>query len=215
VHAGRLLPIEQALAEVRGAGEPAPRPAAPGPVARPTAAPASLAPPPARTGPSPFEMDRAKKAANRPPEPQSSGANALAAEPAPQPQAVGDARERLHACLTANGHPHLADAVENAAIAVAGADLQIVAPKSYALYFNDRNFADAVREVFGRPLRVRITAGEVPAVAPSSAGQAPAAPQASAPGDDEVTGRALSNPEVQRFREVFGGEVRRVRNLKE
>ncbi len=33
--------------------------------------------------------------------------------------------------------------------------------------------------------------------------------------EDEVTGRALANPEVQRFREVFGGEVRKVRNLKE
>jgi hypothetical protein len=30
-----------------------------------------------------------------------------------------------------------------------------------------------------------------------------------------VTGRALANPEVQRFREIFGGEVRKVRNLKE
>jgi len=30
-----------------------------------------------------------------------------------------------------------------------------------------------------------------------------------------VTGRALANPEVQRFREIFGGEVRKVRNLKD
>ena len=33
--------------------------------------------------------------------------------------------------------------------------------------------------------------------------------------EDEVTERALSHPEVQRFRELFGGEVRNVRNLKE
>jgi len=33
--------------------------------------------------------------------------------------------------------------------------------------------------------------------------------------DDEVTERALAHPEVQRFRELFGGEVRTVRNLKE
>ena len=31
----------------------------------------------------------------------------------------------------------------------------------------------------------------------------------------QATSRALANPEVQRFREVFGGEVRKVRNLKE
>jgi hypothetical protein len=33
--------------------------------------------------------------------------------------------------------------------------------------------------------------------------------------EDDATRRALTNPEVQRFREVFGGEIRTVRNLKE
>jgi hypothetical protein len=33
--------------------------------------------------------------------------------------------------------------------------------------------------------------------------------------EDDTRTRALENPEVQRFREVFGGEVRHVRNLKE
>ena len=233
VQASRLLPIEQALAEMSGgaagsARDRSPRPPQPPPVrSAPPAVPSPAAPPPAqRTGPSPFELDRARKATNRLPEPQSSGANALAAEPAePAPQpvavAVGDARERLYAHLAAHGHPHLADAVENAAITVTGADLQIVAPKSYALYFNDRNFTDAVREVFGRTLRVKIGTGgqaasqsSAPAPAAALAPQ-PAAQPAAGNRDDEVTGRALANPEVQRFREVFGGEVRKVRNLKE
>ena len=49
------------------------------------------------------------------------------------------------------------------------------------------------------------------------AGPAPASLAAPPKSDaeDEVTGRALANPEVKRFREVFGGEVRKVRNLKE
>jgi hypothetical protein len=44
-----------------------------------------------------------------------------------------------------------------------------------------------------------------------------AKPQAQPPAAaDEATGRALENPEVQRFREVFpGAEVRVVRNLKD
>jgi len=217
VQAGRLLPIEQALAGLRVE----PRISGPGP--RPAPAAVQPPPPPPRTGPSPFEVDRAKKAATRPPEsqssgaPQSSGANALAPEPAPQPifagdANAGDARQRLHSYLTARGHPHLADAVENAGITVTGADLQVVAPKSYELYFNDRNFTEAVREVFGRPLRVKITAGET---SPPGAGPAAAPQAAPVNSDDEVTGRALANPEVQRFQEVFGGEVRKVRNLKE
>jgi hypothetical protein len=114
--------------------------------------------------------------------------------------------------LHEKGLTHLADAVENARITVSGADLNVIAPKSYALYFNDRAIADAAREVFGRPLRLRIAiddAGE-----PASPGPG-GAPPAAGNSEEEATARALANPEVRRFREVFGGEIRKVRNLKE
>ena len=83
------------------------------------------------------------------------------------------------------------------------------APNPTALYFKDRGFDDAVREVFGRPLRLKVTVGD--------AGRPPAPPFALAPsaGEDQATGRALAHPEVRRFQEVFGGEIRKVRNLKE
>jgi DNA polymerase-3 subunit gamma/tau len=183
VQAGRLLPIEEALAATGGA---VPRPA-------PKTAPA--APPPPRVGPSPFDLDRAKKTAAAP---------------------AGDPRERLHSYLHEKGLAHLADAVENARITVSGADLNVIAPKSYALYFNDRAMADAASEVFGRPLRLKIAfddAGE-PA-SPGGVPPGPGAPPAAGSNEDEVTARALANPEVRRFREVFGGEIRKVRNLKE
>jgi hypothetical protein len=155
-------------------------------------------------------LDRAKKAGTRP-EPQSSGANALAPQTEAPPMIAGDPRERLHAWLHEKGNAHLADAVENASLTITGGDLNVVAPKSYSLYFKDRGFEEAVREVFGRPLRIKLTTGD------AAAGPAPisviAPPKAEA--EDEVTGRALANPEVQRFREIFGGEVRKVRNLKE
>ena len=208
VQAGRLLPIEQALAQLGGsapqpATEPRPAPAA--------AATAKSAAPPQRTGPSPFDLDRAKKATSRPSEPQSSGANALAPEPAPTPMTAGDPRERLHSYLHEKGLTHLADAVENARITVAGADLQVLSAKSYALYFRDRGFEEAVRECFGRPLRVRFEIGDGAAPAEPAPGSAP--PPVT---EDQATSRALSHPEVQRFREVFpAGEVRKVRNLKE
>ena len=205
VQAGRLLPIEQALAGLRGPETPSARPASAPPTRSPQPPPA----PPVRTGPTPFELDRAKKSASRPPEPQSSGANALAPEPAPVPMAAGDARQRLHAWLVEQGHSHLADAVENARIEVSGADLNISAPKSYARYFRDRGFEAAVRAVFGRPLRLNLTVGEA---APSAG--APLV-QGNAAREDEASERALANPEVQHFREVFGGEIRKVRNLKE
>jgi hypothetical protein len=113
--------------------------------------------------------------------------------------------------LHEKGNAHLADAVENSSLTIVGGDLNVVAPKSYALYFRDPGFESAVREVFGRPLRMKLTTGE-PAggAAPIGVG---APPKTEA--EDEVTGRALEHPEVRRFREVFGGEVRKVRNLKE
>src|ERR1022692_4435570 len=217
VQAGRLLPIEQALAGLgpgpspvsrTGPGvAPAPRMAPPPATAPAQSAPREMVPP----RPSPFELDRAKKAGTRPPEPQSSTATAVAPAAEAPPMTAGDPRARLHAHLHEKGNAHLADAVENSSLTIAGGDLNVVAPKSYALYFRDPVFEDAVREVFGRPLRMKLTTGE------AAAGPAPismaAPPKAEA--EDEVTGRALANPEVRRFREVFGGEVRKVRNLKE
>jgi DNA polymerase III subunit gamma/tau len=214
VYAGRLLPIEQALSAVGpGPSQPEQAKAAPQPSAPATPQP-SLPAAPQRPGPSPFELDRSRKAATRPPEPQSSGANALSPEPAAEPvpehkAAVTTiaARERLHQFLQEKGLTHLADAVENSVVTLAAGELSVVTPKSYARYFKDRGFEEAAREVFGRALRLKISTGE---------GSAPAAPiLKTASSEDEVTGRALANPEVQRFREVFGGEIRKVRNLKE
>lgn len=200
VQAGRLVSIEEALAQVSGAGS---QPAAAAPdrlplASRARSAPAAGAAPPPPAGGAgtrphtPFEMDSAKKAAPTPP------------ETAPQ----GDARERLHAHLVQEGMTHLADAVENSRVSVNGAELQVVTGKTYKLYLEDRHFESAVRAVFGKPLRIKITIGDV-AEAPQPSAASPSR------GDDEVTKRALANEEVRRFQEVFGGEVRKVRNLKE
>jgi DNA polymerase-3 subunit gamma/tau len=205
VQAGKLLPVEEALARLSSGGpvSPPPRPVPPLPT-RPSPPPVAAAP----RGPSPFELDRAKKAASRPPEPPSSSTPAPAPE-APPPPATGDARERLHSYLHEKGLPYLADAVENAGITVTGAELVVVAPKSYALYIKDAAFDAAVREVFGRPLRIKFTVGDSTAAAPAAIKAAPSA------SEDQATSRALAHPEVQRFQEVFGGEIRKVRNLKE
>ena len=198
VQAGKLLPIEEALADL-GPGPSTPR-SGPSQDPRPPAAPS----PARRAGPSPFETDRTRKAA-APPETASSAASP------PAGVHTGDARGRLHAHLRGKGLEHLADAVESARMTVNGADLEVTAPNSYALYFRDRALDEAVREVFGRPLRIKVMAGEEadPGAVPPAGNAAPAP-------KDDASARALANPEVQRFREVFGGsEVRMVRNLKE
>ena len=103
----------------------------------------------------------------------------------------------------------LADAVESSNITVTGSDLTVVTPKSYSFYFKDKGFEAAVREAFGRPLRIKITIGE------ASAQPSASLKVASSATEDQATERAMSHPEVQRFQEVFGGEIRKVRNLKE
>jgi DNA polymerase-3 subunit gamma/tau len=197
VKAGRLLPIEQALADLGATGGAGPRPAPP---PNPTG---SVAVAPRRAGPSPFELDRAKKA----PAPDSAGSGGLAGESA-CPTKSQDARAQLHAHLSRGGFTHLADAVENARVEVSGGDLRIVAEPAYKMYFGDPAFANAVREVFGRPLRPVVTVGD------AEGRQAPL--DSPAEREDEARGRALANPEVQRFQEVFeGSRIHKVRNLKE
>ena len=182
---------------------PAPRVAAP--------PPPRVAPP--RTGPSPFELDRAKKSggssASRTPEPQSSGANALAPQPSrvPETVAAGDWRQKLHAALMELGMPFTADAVENARIAEVKGELRVTASKGDSLALRPEDLNKAVAHITGREMRIRIIIGD-----PGETVQPIEKPVAD---EDAATSRALSNPEVQRFREVFGGEIRKVRNLKE
>jgi DNA polymerase-3 subunit gamma/tau len=211
VQAGRLLPIEEALASLES-GAPAPSIAPAKPAIPPAAAPSSAQPP----RPSPFEADRARKAASRPPEPQSSGANALAAEPAPQIQAsapapAGDLRQRLYIALMELGMPFTADAIENARVVENGGELQIFTTKGDSLALKPADLDKAMQRLGGRPLRPRVIIGEEGAAKPASA---PLQAVSSA-AEDEATARALANPEVQRFQEIFGGEIRKVRNLKE
>ncbi len=211
VQAGHLMPIEQALAGLApaasgGSGSAPPSRSFGGPPPPPSPPPA---PPARRAGPSPFEMDQAKKAAPLP-EPPAPPANGKPAQAGPPPMTSGDPRQRLFELLHERNHAHLADAVEHATVTPAGGQLNVIAPKSFGLYFKDPAFDEAVREVFGRSLAVKFTPGEAAAAPDKPMTAAPSVQQ-----EDEANSRALSNPEVQHFRDVFGGEVRKVRNLKE
>jgi len=207
VQAGRLLPIEQALAQMQGpeaGGQQLQGSGARGQESGETrhASGTGATPPKPRVGPSPFEMDSAKKAVA-----PASGPRPEGTRPASDPAPDLDPRQLLHAHLTEKGLTHLADAVEHSALTVTGSELQIVTAKTYKLYLEDRHFEAAVREALGKPLRIKISVGE--------AGEATLSAKPAAGKEDDLTARALGNDEVRRFREVFGGEVRKVRNLKE
>ncbi len=195
VHAGRLLPIEQALADL-GTG-PAPRPSGPSPGPR-------VVPSPSRSGPTPFEIDRAKKAAPRPSTPENAAA--------PEPMVAGDWRQRLHAALMELGMAFTADAVEASQVTEVNNELRIVTGKAYLLALRPQDLDQAIRRIAGRPMAVKVTVGEAAPATPIAPAASTAAP---APAASDASSRALDNPEVKRFREVFGGEIRTIRNLKE
>ena len=181
VQAGRLMPIEEALAELgsegaRGRGgegaKPAPSPAA------------KLAPStqhPAPLGPSPQS-------------------------PAPSPSSW---RLKLHATLMELGMAFTADAIEHSEIVEANGELRFTTPREFSIAMKEADINQAVRQIIGKPLKIKVTIGDVAAQNQEKVAAAPAAQE------DDVSRRALANPEVQSFRDLFGGEVRTVRNLKE
>ena len=140
------------------------------------------------------------------------GANALAPAPAPAPVAgdiaPGDWRDRLHAALMELGMKFTADAVAQSEVVQTGGDIRFTTPAHLAIYMQESEINKAVRRLTGRAMRIIVATGEVeaPPAPPPKAGKSQ---------EDETRHRALDNAEVQRFRELFGGEIRQVRNLKE
>ncbi len=215
VQATRLTDIEEAIAKLGSAPTPPPVPTTapvnhnPRPISTtppiPTTPPISTTPPtppisttpPSPTPssdrkgtPSPFELDQQKKS----PTP-----------PRPTP-ADTDWRQSLHAACLSLGLAFTADAIEHSEFSFAEGELRILSPREFKLAMVEPDLRKAVDHA-GLPVpKFKISFGEVNAAPEIARAQ---------PTQDDVTKTALQNPEVQRFREVFGGEVRTVRNLKE
>jgi hypothetical protein len=110
--------------------------------------------------------------------------------------------------MTEAGLVYSADAITRAEVAIVNNELQITASKDSQLELGREEVLKALKHIGLPAQRFKVLFGEVKA--------APAPPPVAKPGSaDEVTERALAHPEVQKFRELFGGEVRAVRNLKE
>jgi hypothetical protein len=127
--------------------------------------------------------------------------------PAAIPSASDDWRAKLHGALTETGLTFSADAIAQSEVVLVNNELKITAAKQFQLDLGRDEIKKALTHLGFAGLSFKIVFGEV------KASQAPIAKPAMK--EDEVTERALAHPEVQRFRELFGGEVRTVRNLKE
>ncbi len=188
VQAGKLLPIEEALASLGSGGGSVPaKPAAKKPV------PEKPAP---RSGPPP-----ATKAAPAPDPPASDAPAPMASAPAPDAW-----RERLHAALLELGMQFTADAIEHSTVAEARGELQFTTPDEFRLAMNEKDILKAVQKIAGKPMRIKVKFGGLETAAPPALSQPP----------DDANERALAHPEVRRFQEIFpDAQVRVVRNLKE
>jgi DNA polymerase-3 subunit gamma/tau len=195
IQAGRLLPIEEALANLGNPGS-GPAPSKPPQPKKPVpAAPATGHQPPA-TSP----QSTAPATSHQPPGPS------LSAPAPPPPPPSGDWSQRLHSALLEAGMQFTADAVEHSHIVETNNELHFTTPEEFKLAMNEKDILKIVQKVAGRPMRVKTTFGEANAIA---------APKVKPPPDD-VSERALSHPEVRRFQEMFpDAQVRVVRNLKE
>ena len=203
VHAGRLVPIEEALSALQSGTSPGPTPAAS--KARAAASPS------ARTGPSPFERDLAKKTAPAPPAPaiEPKDVAPKIGSPAQEPE---DPRSRLIEALREMNRPFVIDNLEVSSVSESPLELNITAPKEACtmLRFSEGDLQEAAKRAFGRPLAIKLVEG---AAATPPAG---AASRKRSDSEDELMERAMSDPAVQSFRDAFpGSEVRQVRNLKD
>ena len=191
VHAGRLTGIEQAIANL------GPRPAS----AAPPSAPRAVAAPPTSVA-RPTQQYAPAAAAVRPAVPP----------PPPQPSArpvlaTGSLQARLQQQLVELGMTFTADAIENADLLENGNELTITAPIEWKLALNESDINKGLMALGIGARRIKILTG---------AAKQAAVPARSETIDDEVAGRALANPDVQRFQQAFPeGQVRKVQDLKE
>jgi DNA polymerase-3 subunit gamma/tau len=220
VYAGKLQPIEEALANLGGAGPvPGKAPAAPGKAPAPAGPPTGGSIGMRSTASDPRDY-RSQSSGMANPGARTVSASTPVAESAPLAAlGGGDFRARLHAALVAAKLTHLADALEHSEVNESPNELVFITPRMYQLFLKQPDFEAAAKRVAGRPVRVTIKVGD-PAQAASSTSASPSSPIATAvpapPQENEAAERAMTHPEVQRFREMFpDSQVRTVRNLKD
>jgi DNA polymerase-3 subunit gamma/tau len=138
IQAGKLAPIEEALADLGGGS--------------------STPPPPRKSSAPPPPTSRNAQAAPNPQPPI----------PNPAPSGAvpsGPWRDRLHTALVELGMQFTADAVEHSQVTESNGELQFVTPEEFSLAMNEKDILKVVQKIAGRPMRVKIALGKPDAVA--------------------------------------------------
>jgi hypothetical protein len=92
-------------------------------------------------------------------------------------------------------------------VAESGGEIRFTAPRQFTLSLKSAEIRKALATILGRPVKITFDAGD---------GEVPPGPASRDDEEDDVSRRALSHPEVQRFQSMFpDSQIRAVRNLKE
>ncbi len=225
VYAGQLRPLEQVLAEW-GGGSKSETPPAGG--AKGSAGGTKRAGEVAASHGNGFSDARAAESAPSVPKtaPASAPQAAVVEKHAPGENGKtegDDLRREVLRVLIKAGDDHLADAIEHGTIEQSGRQIEIRTLTDYrtGLEFDLDTLTQVLREIAGRDVRVSIgsnlTEAELSGNPAASRSPAPASSEArgagaAAPG--EAAGRALADPEVQKYKKLFEGQVREVRDLR-
>jgi DNA polymerase III subunit gamma/tau len=135
IQAGKLVPIEEALANLGGGGGQK----------------AVGGGQKAESGKQ--KAESAPATSNKPP------AAVSHQSPAPSPAPTGAWRDRLHSALLEAGLQFTADAVEHSEVNESNGELQFVTPEEFSLALNEKDILKVVQKVAGRPMRIKITLG--------------------------------------------------------
>ena len=138
IHAGRLQPIEEAIAALGGGSAPR------------------------KTGDRTLPHDPVSS------RPSVQTPKDSARKPEAVPEATGDFRTRLLATLHESKLTHVADAVGHSEVDETQAEITFTAPKMYQMFLKGQEFEAAVRRVAGRTVRITLKVGEAVAAAPAA-----------------------------------------------
>jgi hypothetical protein len=124
--------------------------------------------------------------------------------------ATSDFAGDLESGLRAAGLSFSADAVAQSEVSVGGSEVLIRCAPALMMALRDASVQRTATQILKRPVKIRLEAGQTNKAAPIVA-----APERT-PTEDAFRERALSDPSVKRFQELFpDAQIRTVRNLNE